>query len=101
MRRALENLKKGFSQFGDTADGDGEILYKRISEIIINSEYMLQIADNVPPGQPFANIVFGGVHLLLLKGYEHKLSEYYSTTQPIEQVKPVDDYFEHIFIDFT
>jgi hypothetical protein len=101
MRRKLEDLKKGFLQFGDTADGDGEVLYKKISEIIINSEYLLKIADNVPLGQPFANIFFGGVHLLLLKEYKHKLSDYYSTIQSNNEIKPIDNSLKSIFIDFV
>ncbi|MHA2253564.1 MAG: DUF2332 domain-containing protein [Candidatus Kariarchaeaceae archaeon] len=101
MQRSFDNLKKGFLEFGEVALNDGEILYKSICEIVVDSEYLLQITDSVPLGQPFPNILLGGVHFLILKGFKHELSNYYATTDPPKGIKPVDDNLKEIFIDFV
>ncbi|MHA2028458.1 MAG: DUF2332 domain-containing protein [Candidatus Kariarchaeaceae archaeon] len=101
MRRSFDNLKKGFHEFGEVALNDEEMLYKSICEIVVDSEYLLKITDNVPLGQPFSNILLGGVHFLLLKGVKHELSNYYATTNPPKGIKSVDDNLKEIFIDFV
>ncbi|MHA2051702.1 MAG: DUF2332 domain-containing protein [Promethearchaeota archaeon] len=101
MQRTLEQLKNGFSGFKKVAFDDDETLYTSLCEIITNSETLLKIADNVSLEQPFANILFGAVHLLLLKGYRSKLSKYYATIQQSKNVRLVDNNLESIFTNFV
>jgi len=54
-------------------------LYTRLTEGIAQDEDLKALAANARKGQPHANILFGAVHFLLLRGTEHPLKRFYRT----------------------
>lgn len=99
MNRTLEKLRKGFTDFGRVTRNDGELLYSSLCDIILRSDKLLTLADMVPLDQPFANIVLGSIHFLLLKGYKSDLSEYYATVT--YNTRPVDSRLEVAVLGFV
>ena len=73
MTRSLEKLKNGFLQFAITTETDNELLYAELCRIISDSEECLKLADNVPLGQPYPNILLAEIHYLLLVGKQCEL----------------------------
>lgn len=90
MQRTFEKIKEGFKWFRDVTEADGDELYKSICNIIMNSEELMRLADNVPMGQPYPNIILGGIHYLLLQGADDPLKEYFATIQG-KNVRQVDE----------
>ncbi|PJW22025.1 DUF2332 domain-containing protein [Geobacillus thermodenitrificans] len=54
-------------------------LYEHLSFHIAADEKLLCLASHARSGQPVPNLLFGAVHDLLLKGYEHELREFYGS----------------------
>ncbi|AGE23004.1 DUF2332 family protein [Geobacillus sp. GHH01] len=54
-------------------------LYEQLSLHIARDEKLLYLASHARSGQPIPNLLFGAVHDLLLKGYEHGLREFYGS----------------------
>jgi len=54
-------------------------LYVRLAEGVRDDEALSALAANVRPSQPMANLLFGAVHYLLLRGAVHPLSAHYRT----------------------
>ncbi|MBT2680116.1 DUF2332 domain-containing protein [Bacillus sp. ISL-35] len=52
-------------------------LYEFLSLKIAEDWEMLELANKAKDGQPVPNLLFGAVHYLLMKGYEHPLAEFY------------------------
>ena len=54
-------------------------LYVRLAEGVRDDEALSALAANVRASQPMANLLFGAVHYLLLRGAVHPLSAHYRT----------------------
>jgi len=52
-------------------------LYGQLAQGIVADPTILDLAGRAPRGQPPANLLFGAVHYLLLKGLGHPLAAYY------------------------
>ena len=63
--------------FADDARRTGSDLYARLSEGVRGDEELQAMCANAKPGQPHANLLFGAVHFLLLRGAQHSLREFY------------------------
>ena len=63
--------------FAGEAERANEPLYVRYSLGIRGDEELKAFAANAREGQPHANILFGAVHFLLLRGAEHPLKRFY------------------------
>ncbi len=74
-------------------------LYTRLSEGVCGDEAMRKIAEPVRPGQPPANILFGAVHFLLLRGAEHPLRAFYPNLDGTRAAMDFDPYPD--FRDFV
>jgi hypothetical protein len=48
-------------------------LYARLAEAIGRDEDLKALSARAKKGQPHANMIFGAVHLLLLRGADHEL----------------------------
>jgi hypothetical protein len=59
-------------------------LYERLSEGTRRDQALCEMAARSPLGQPPANMLFGAVHYLLLRGAQHPLRRHYRTlaTEP-------------------
>jgi len=71
---------KGFDYwdfFAADAHRNGAPLYEQFALGVGRDETLKQFANGVRPGQPPANILFGGVHYLLLRGADHPLRRFY------------------------
>jgi hypothetical protein len=55
----------------------GSPLYARLAEGVHGDEDLKALAARAKKGQPHANILFGAVHYLLLRGAEHPLRRHY------------------------
>jgi len=55
------------------------LLYTRLAQGVADDDGLKAFAANARPGQPHANILFGAVHFLLLRGAEHTLKRFYRT----------------------
>ena len=54
-------------------------LYEQLARGVGADEALREFANGARPGQPPANILFGAVHYLLLRGSEHPLRQFYKT----------------------
>ncbi|BBW95629.1 hypothetical protein GsuE55_04620 [Geobacillus subterraneus] len=54
-------------------------MYEHLSFHIAADEKLLSLASHARSGQPIPNLLFGAVHDLLLKGYQHELREFYGS----------------------
>ncbi len=54
-------------------------LYLRFSEAVRDDSWLSALAAKARPGQPMANLLFGAVHYLLLRGAQHPLCAYCRT----------------------
>jgi hypothetical protein len=63
--------------FADDARRIGSELYARLSEGVRDDAQLRAMCANAKPGQPHANLLFGAVHFLLLRGAQHPLRGFY------------------------
>jgi hypothetical protein len=85
--------------FVDEAKRADSPLYARYAEGVGGNEDLRAFAAQARKGQPPANMLFGAVHYLLLRGAPHPLRRFYSHlggTVRVEDEDPVPD-----FIDFV
>ena len=54
-------------------------LYEHLARGVGGDAALREFANGARPGQPPANILFGAVHYLLLRGAEHPLRQFYKT----------------------
>jgi len=73
---SAENLDY-WSYFMTDARKTGSPLYARLAEGVIGDEELKALAARARPGQPHANLLFGAVHFLLLRGAQHPLRRHY------------------------
>jgi hypothetical protein len=66
-----------WSFFSVDAKRNGSLLYARLAEGVRDDEELKKIAARAKPGQPHANVLFGAVHFLLLRGAQHGLRSFY------------------------
>lgn len=52
-------------------------LYEFLSNQIAGDNGLLKLCAYTRTGQPIPNLLFGAIHYLLLRGTNHRLSEYY------------------------
>lgn len=72
-------LSQGFSQFAESECKGSSTLYEQLSLAIAGDEAMLELAGQVPPGQPKPNLLFGVIHYLLLQGRSAELAAFYAS----------------------
>src|SRR5215831_7042185 len=63
----------------DAARTSGTRLYARLSEGVGGDPELREFTSHVKKGQPRANILFGAVQFLLLRGADHPLRKFYAT----------------------
>ena len=63
--------------FARDAEKAGSSLYARIIEGVGGDAELIAMAAKSKPGQPYANMLLGAVHYLLLRGAEHPLRSFY------------------------
>jgi hypothetical protein len=85
--------------FAGEARRTGALLYERLAEGVASNAELRAFASGVREGQPAANILFGAVHYLLLRGAEHPLRRYYPNLNGGVRVEG-EDPFPH-FQDFV
>ncbi|MBS0275888.1 MAG: DUF2332 domain-containing protein [Proteobacteria bacterium] len=73
-------------------------LYVRLSEGVRDNPELRAFAAQAKKGQPHANILFGAVHYLLLRGADHPLRAFYPNLNGGTRIE--GDPFPH-FIDFA
>lgn len=66
-----------FRNFAFHECNESSPLYEFLSLKIAEDEKMIELASSAGKGQPVPNLLFGAVHYLLLKGYKHRLSDFY------------------------
>lgn len=93
----LAHVSSSFKLFASRECKVSSKLYEYLSEQIAEDEELLQLATNAKQGQPLPNLLFGAVHYLLLKGKNHKVSEYYGTI--VNNPRPAEAAFSS-FKDF-
>lgn len=81
-------LSLWFKQFAEYECKDSSELYKFLSLNVSEDDEMLELCSEIPNGQPVPNLLLGAVHYLLLKGKEHRLTEYYPSM--IKQARNID-----------
>lgn len=85
-------ISEKFTNFAHYECRGSSELYEILSYKIAEDEEMLRLASHARLGQPIPNLLFGAVHFLLLKGYEHELKQFYqnlsSNTRKAEEAYP-------------
>ena len=95
-----DNSTDYWSSFSaDAARTSGMFLYARLSQGVGGDAELKELARPVRKGQPMANLLFGAVHYLLLRGAEHPLRRFYKTCGGTANVQD-DDLFP-TFRDFV
>jgi hypothetical protein len=79
---SLEIIAQRFERFATDETVSSSPLYTQLSLAITDDQKVLAIAQTTQEGQPTPNMLFGAVHMLLLKGIEHPLAKYYTATPP-------------------
>ena len=74
-------------------------LYLRLTLGVRDDPALVALAQNASPGQPMANLLFGAVHFLLLRGASHLLRRYYRTLTPEDALASGDPF--PLFRDFV
>ena len=67
-------------------------LYLRLSEAVRDDSWLSALAAKARLGQPMANLLFGAVHYLLLRGAQHPLRAHYRTLTPDPALAPGDPF---------
>lgn len=83
----------------ESARTSGTRFYPRLSEGVRNDADLRALAARVKAGQPMANILFGAVHFLVLRGTDHPLKRFYRTVGGDARAE-VEDPFP-LFKDFV
>ncbi len=65
--------------FANGANHMGSALYGRLALIVDGDERLRALAARAIPEQPQANVLFGAVHFLLMRGARHPLRDFYPT----------------------
>jgi hypothetical protein len=63
--------------FAADAKRTGSEIYARLAGGVGGDEELRELAARAKPGQPHANLLFGAVHFLLLRGAQHPLRDFY------------------------
>lgn len=97
MDQQIERLSKWFKRFAEVECKDSSELYGTLAASISEDQELLQLAAEIPSGQPPPNLLLGAVHFLLLKGLPHELSWHYPSIEPAgnpngSPVKPFRDF---------
>lgn len=88
-----EVLSQKFTAFAKNECKGSSELYEFLALEIAKDNELLELCTNVRNGQPVPNLFLGAVHYLLLKGFEHKLKDFYSSI--VVEVKRPNDSFEY------
>jgi hypothetical protein len=88
-----EVLSQKFLTFAENECKGSSELYEFLAIEIAKDNELLEICTYVRNGQPVPNLLFGAVHYLLLKGFEHKLKEFYPSI--VVEAKPHNDSFAY------
>jgi len=83
----------------DALRTSGTRLYSRFSEGVGGDAELREFASHVKKGQPRANILFGAVHFLLLRGDQHPLRKFYATCGGTVRAEDEDPF--PLFRDFV
>ncbi|WP_027407768.1 DUF2332 domain-containing protein [Anoxybacteroides tepidamans] len=75
----LEHIAERFRRFAVRECRGSSDLYEQLSLAIAQDEELLRLASAARSGQPVPNLLFGAVHYLLSKGYDHELREFYAS----------------------
>lgn len=70
-----------WTYFAGEAERGRSPLYAELARIVGNQDHLKALAGKVRKGQPPANMLFGAVHYLLLRGTDHPLAEYYPSVR--------------------
>ncbi len=71
------DLSNKFRRFAIHECRESSPLYEFLSLKIAEDGEMLELSSSAKKGQPVPNLFFGAVHYLILKGYNHRLSDFY------------------------
>jgi len=74
-------------------------LYARLAEGVRDNPQLRDFAAQAKKGQPAANILFGGVHYLLLRGADHPLRRFYPNLNGGARIEGEDPFVS--FVDFV
>ncbi|MGD6816364.1 DUF2332 domain-containing protein [Metabacillus sp. 113a] len=88
-----EVLSQKFTNFAKNECKDSSGLYEFLALEIAKDNELLELCTNARNGQPVPNLLFGAVHYLLLKGYNHKLKDFYPSI--VIEAKPPSQSFEY------
>lgn len=97
MNVEMTRLSGRFKTFAEKECAGSSELYEYLSLKIAGDYEMLELSSYAKEGQPIPNLFLGAIHYLLLKGNEHKLSQYYPSI--VEKPKVPQESFPH-FRDF-
>lgn len=92
-----QQLSVRFGRFAGECAQLGSPLYERLSRFIAHNDELLELASHAAR-EPVPNVLFGAVHLLLLKGARHELGEYYPS---LTSSARIDDGLLAAFTDFA
>ncbi len=92
--RSIEKLAAHFNSYALKVYADNSPLYARLAAGAAEDVELLTLANHAPLGQPVANLLFGAVHYLLLKGTPHSLAAFYPdlSTHPIQDREPYPEF---------
>jgi hypothetical protein len=88
-----EVLSQKFTTFAENECKGTSELYEFLALEIAKDDELLELCTNARNGQPVPNLLFGAVHYLLLKGFEHKLKEFYPSI--VVEARPPNNSFEY------
>ncbi|TDL72120.1 DUF2332 family protein [Rhodococcus qingshengii] len=86
-----EVLSQKFTTFAENECKGTSELYEFLALEIAKDDELLELCTNARNGQPVPNLLFGAVHYLLLKGFEHKLKEFYPSIVVEDKKIPESD----------
>nr|WP_236838603.1 DUF2332 domain-containing protein [Caldalkalibacillus salinus] len=97
MEPNIKVIAKRFRTFATEECRGSSELYAHLSLRVSETDDILTLATYTREGQPIPNLLFGAVHYLLLKGYDHPLQDFYPSL--IDQPRDVEAAFPY-FKDF-
>ncbi|WP_175989314.1 DUF2332 domain-containing protein [Bacillus sp. Marseille-Q1617] len=90
-------LSQRFKTFAELECHQSSPLYEYLSCQIANDDELLEICTFCREGQPVPNLLFGGVHFILMNDPSHPLRNYYPSL--VQGPLPITESFSH-FKDF-
>ena len=75
----LDQLATHFRLFAERECQGSSPLYQRLANGMADDGDLLALAAHAQPRQPVPNLLFAGVHYLLLSGIDHELQQYYAS----------------------